>query len=515
MQNWAWKRAQRAARGEYVPNSPPEGDDVRLVKNITDNMVNIRDYLHNTADLVTNEVMVCGLHVQLLTFEGMVNSQNMSHLLITPLTELKMINPTPDALLDWVRNQAVLAPEQHEDFTLGDLYRHLMSGFVGLLIDGVDRCVILGIQGFASRSVSEPDSEVNVRGSKEGFVEPIRVNVALMRRRVKSSRLVFEYLSAGSTSKTDIVVSYMADMVSQDVLREVKSRISQLDLDVVLDSGYLQPFLDSDIGSLFSNVGVTERPDTACAKVAEGRVVVLVDGTPFALVVPYLFAEHFQTLDDYAHRPYYAAFVRLMKYAAFFFTILLPGMYVAIASFHPELLPETLLLNVAASEATTPFPLMIEAIIIHFIYEIMREAGLRLPRPIGHAVGIVGGLVIGDAAVTAGLIGAPMVMIVALTAISSFVVPSLYEPVTVLRFTFIVIGGLTGLYGITVGLCAVFVNLCALSAYGIPATSPATPVRLYDWRDVFFRAGWRTLGRRRLRIQRLPGNELDEGDGAQ
>ena len=507
-----WQTVRGTARGEYMPNTPPEGDDKRLGTSLGDNMVLIRQYLHNTADLVNNEVIICGMHVQLLVFEGMVSTQNMSRLVISPLTELKLENPTPANLLDWVRNKAVMAPEQHEDTTLGDLYRHLMSGFVAVLIDGVDRAVLLGIQGFVSRSVSEPDSEVNVRGSREGFVEIIRQNMSLMRRRVKSSRMVFEFVQGGVTSKTDIVLCYMADMVAPDMLRDIRNRINQMDLDIILDSGYIQPFLDTDIGSLFSNVGVTERPDTACAKVAEGRVVVLVDGTPFALVVPYLFAENFQTLDDYTHRPYYAAFVRIMKYTAFFFTILLPGAYVAIATFHPELFPETLLLKIAAAEASTPFPLMVEALLIHLIYELMREAGLRLPRPIGHAVGIVGGLVIGDAAVTAGLIGAPMVLIVALTAISSFVVPSLYEPVTVLRFAFIFVGGLTGLYGVTLGLCAVFVNLCALSAYGIPATSPATPLRLYDWRDVFFRASWKTLGRRRMRITRLPGNELEEGE---
>ncbi|MBC8545548.1 spore germination protein [Clostridiaceae bacterium NSJ-31] len=507
------RKLQRSAGAEYVKNSPPQGDDIRLGSDLTQNMINIRQYLHDTADFVNKEVLVCGQRVQLLTFEGMVSTANMTEALLEPLLSLRLENPTPQSLLWWMRNEAVLAPEQKEVYSLGELYKALMSGFVGVLIDGVDVAVIAGIQGFAYRSVSEPDSEVNVRGSREGLVEPIRTNMSLIRRRIKSSRLVFELTSAGSTSKTDLCLCYLANMVSPEILEDVRSRLARMDLDMILDSGYVQPFLDTNLSSLFSNVGVTERPDTVAAKISEGRVVVLVDGTPFALIVPYLFSENFQTLDDYAHRPYYASFIRIMKYVSFFFTILLPGAYVAIASFHPELFPEALLFNIAAAEETTPFPLMFEALIIHIIYEIMREAGLRLPRPIGHAVGIVGGLVIGDAAVTAGLIGAPMVMVVALTAISSFVVPSLYEPVTILRFLFIIVGGVSGLYGITLVLCIVFVNLCAINAYGVPATAPATPTKLFDLRDVLIRSSWKTLGRRTLRVQKLPGSEVGDKGG--
>lgn len=499
---------ERQAVRQYVGNSPPEGDDVRLTEDLTENMVNIRQYLGGTVDFVNHELTICGLRVQLLLFEGMVSTANMAEFLVEPLTKLTMENPTPLSLLHWMRYECAFAPEQKEVRTLGDLFKALMSGFVGILIDGVDIAVIAGLQGFASRSISEPDSEVNVRGSREGFVEPVRTNMAMIRRRIKSSRLVFEFLSAGSTSKTDLCLCYLSNMASPAILDEVRSRLSKVDLDMVLDSGYIQPFLDTDVMSIFSNVGVTERPDTVCAKIGEGRVVVLVDGTPFALIVPYLFSENFQTLDDYAHRPFYASFIRIMKYFAFFVTILLPGVYVAVVNFHPELLPEPLLYTIAASGATTPFPLMVEALLIHFLYELMREAGLRLPRPIGHAVGIVGGLVIGDAAVTAGLIGAPMVLIVALTAISSFVVPSLYEPVTILRFLFIVIGGLWGMYGVTLLLCVIFVNLCALSAYGVPATAPATPAAVFDMRDVFIRTGWKTLGKRKLKVQNLPGNEV-------
>ncbi|MCI5802472.1 MAG: spore germination protein [Oscillospiraceae bacterium] len=507
MFGWIRHKIERERRTSYVPSGEESGD-VRFTGNSLEDMIGIRSQLSGTSDFMVREVTVCGISVHLLMFEGMFNLQTMTEILIEPLTSLALEGPSPQKLLQWVRGRAVLGADQNEVYTASALFPFLMAGFVGVMIDGVEPVIVVGIQGYNFRSISEPSAETNVRGSREGFTEPIRINMTMIRRRIKSPTLVMKLRQAGGKSKTDLCLVYLSDMVSPEILREVEYRLSQVSMDTVLESGYIQPFLDTRRPALFSNVGTTERPDTLCAKVSEGRIGVLVDGTPFALIVPYFFNEHFQSIDDYAGRPYYAAFNRWLKYLAFFFTILLPGVYVAVGTFHPELFPESLLLNIAAAEESTPFPLMLEALIIHFIYELMREAGLRLPRPVGHAVSIVGALVIGDAAVTAGIIGSPMVMVVALTAISSFVVPSLYEPVTVLRFAFIVIGGWMGLYGITLGLALVLVNICGINAYGVPASSPESPFQLFPMRDVLIRLGWRKLGKEKLRVQKLPGSEL-------
>ena len=289
------------------------------------------------------------------------------------------------------------------------------------------------------------------------------------------------------------------------MVQEVERRLSEAVFDSLLDSGYLRPFLESGPFSLFSGTNVTERPDTLCAKLSEGRIGILVDGSPFAVVAPTLFAEHFQSADDYSERPYYAVLMRLIKYLAFFLTMLLPGCYVAAVEYHPELLPAELLFRVAEAESGMAFPLMAEALFVHFLYELMREAGLRLPRPVGHAIGIVGALVIGDAAVSAGLIGTPMVLIVALTAISSFVVPSLYEPLTLLRLVFILLGGTLGLYGVVLGLCFVGANLCSVTVLGVPATSPEMPFSGYAMRDTLLRMSWKWLGRRQFLVSRTAG----------
>ena len=299
--------------------------------------------------------------------------------------------------------------------------------------------------------------------------------MSMIRRRIKSPTLVFEMQQLGSRSNTDICVCYISDKADPKLLENVKRRIKSIDLNTILESGYIQPYLEGEGGWFFSECGTCERPDTFAAKLYEGRIGILVDGTPFSLIVPHLFIESFQTLDDYTQKPFYAAFIRLVRVIAYLITLFLPGAYVAVASYNPEMLPSSLILNLAAAEQTAPFSLMVECLFIHFMYEILREAGIRLPRPIGHAIGVVGGLVIGDITVTAGLVGAPMVLVVALSGLCSFVVPQNYEKVVVLRFLYIFAGGIFGLYGLLLTSGAVVVKMCSLDTYGVPYMAPISP----------------------------------------
>ena len=267
-------------------------------------------------------------------------------------------------------------------------------------------------------------------------------------------------------------------------------------------------FLENRHLSLFSGVDVTERPDTLCGKITEGRIGVLVDGTPFVLVIPYLFVEHFQSMDDYALNPYYATFLRLIKYFSFSVSMLLPGIYVAVGTYHPEMFPPVLLLSFLNANQATPFPLMVEALMIHFLFEIMREAGLRFPKSVGHAVSIVGALVIGESAVRAGLVGAPMVIIVAMTAMSSFVIPSLYGAMAILRFGFILLGGSLGLYGVMLGVCLFVCSICAMNIQSIPYMAPLSPFSPKAMLDVLIRADWRKLWKQKFRVQNVPGSQI-------
>jgi spore germination protein KA len=492
---------------EIIPPKLETGN--QIVSDLLENMVIIQSKMKGSSDFNVRELEIGGVRVNVFLNEGMINIQTVNRSMVEMVQHFSE-GATAEDIYTFIETKMLFSHEVKDLYTFDELFKMMMSGFMIILIDGIDHAIALAAQGFAYRSISEPSSEINVKGSREGFTEPIKINMSLIRRRIKSDALRFEMLKLGEDSQTDICLAYMEDIVSKKLLQQIRYKLSHIRSKIVLDSGYVQPFLESVRGSLFSDVGYTERPDTVCAKIYEGRVAVLVDGTPFVLIVPYLFSENFQSIDDYNQKAYYGSFVRILKYLAFIITILLPGAYVAVGTYHPELFPPSLLFNIVSSQETTPFPMMVEALFIHFVYEIMREAGLRLPRPIGFAISIVGSLVIGDAAVTAGLIGSPMVMVVALTAISSFVVPSLQEPAAILKFAFILIGGTTGLYGIALGSAVVMVNACSLTAFGVPFLSPITPFSAYPMRDTFVRAGFKTLQEKDVTVDELNGVHLDE-----
>ena len=510
--------SQSCQEGGLFDNSRPWGvgtrqqAKTRLSRSLTENMVKVKAFAQNTNDFLDRKITVGGVKVSLLMCEGMSDLELFGTMIAKPLEYMKTEGATGEEVAAWIGENLVLAEEQKEFFTYDELFSFLLAGFVVVLIDGVDRGIACGIQGYNFRSVSEPSTEMNIAGSREGFVEVIRVNQTMIRRRIRSPSLKFEMLQLGEKSRTDVSLVYLTDTVDPSLVEAVRRKLEKISSDIVLSQGYLRPYLEGKPLSPFSTVGMTERPDTLCAKINEGRIGILVDGTPFALTVPHLFLEHFQSMDDYSYRPYYGSFMRMLKYFAFFLSVFLPGLYVAITVFSPQMLPDALLFNIAASEQQTPFSMMTEALVIHLIYEIMREAGLRLPRPVGHAVSIIGALVIGDAAVQAGIIGSSMVMVVALTALSSFVVPSLYEVTAVMKFVFIIVGGTWGLFGISVGFVLLLTNLCALESFGMPITAPTSPWSAADMRDNFWRQDWKKLGKMRLRVQDLPGSRI-KNDG--
>lgn len=497
-------------QGDDQPKQEKYQPRSKLSNSLLDNMLVIRQRLDSSADLNVRELEVGSIKVSILTAENMADLSSM-HLSMMTLSKSfeGQVNTKPQEVYQFFEQKLLFSSELSDVYTMEELLTMIMSGFMVVLIDGMNRAVALGAQGFQFRGISEPSGEGNVRGSREGFTEPVKINMSMIRRRIKSEKLKFEGMVLGEDSITNITLVYMNGLVSEELLNGIRYRLSKIKSKMILNSGNLQPFLESSMGSLFSEVGYTERPDTLCYKINEGRVGILVDGTPFALIVPYVFSENFQSIDDADQKPYYVCLVRMLKYIAFGITILLPGFFVAMGMYHPELFPPSLLLNVVASQETTPFSMLTQALFIQFVYEIMREAGLRLPRPIGHTVGIIGSLVIGEAAVTSGLISAPMVMIVAITAISSYVIPNLQEPGTALRFLFIIVGGYAGLYGIALLSIIVLVNACAVSAFGVPYMAPIAPFNKYSMRDTFLRLGHQSMQNHRSNLSELNGVHIN------
>lgn len=487
-----------------------ENEGRLLKEDLSLNLAEIRGDFGKSQDIKIREAVISGRKAAVLLCDGMVNSVQLSELVMNPIMRSTVKTKSAFEHYTVIRDSVTNAVEQDEVNTVEDVELYMMSGFAVFLLDGVASAMVMGIQGWAKRSIDEPGNEAMAKGAKEGFIESLNDNVALVRKRLKTPDLKFEMMKLGKDAKTNVTVAYMENKADSKIVEEVKARLQSIPGDAIIDYGCIQPYLDTNRLSFFTAVGNTERPDTLSSKLLEGRVAVMIDGTPFALIVPYLFTENFQTLDDYDNRPYFATFIRVLKFLAFILSMLVPGVYVAIGTFHQELFPSMFLFDVATAEFHTPFNLMVEALLIHFLYEIMREAGLRLPKTIGHAVSIIGAIVIGDATVSAGLIGAPMLIVVAVTAISSYVVYPLYEPVALLRFLFIVIGGTMGIYGIMVFVAVLMVNLASISPYGVPYTSPLTPFDPQSMEDTVLRAGWKRLYRHPFKIQNLRGADIDK-----
>ena len=445
--------------------------------------------------------------------EGMVDKEGLAQSAVNPLMSFDFKRKTPQEVFDLVL-YSVLASCDVAGFSGTEkLISYITSGFTVIAIDGADGLIAVGAQGFAFRGVTEPESEVVQRGAREGFTEPLRVNMSLIRRRIKDPDLVFEQVTVGEKSKTQLMLCYLKSAVSPKLLNKLRKRLDSCDLETVLASGYLTEYLeDPHTSRLFSGVGISERPDTVCGKLTEGRIAIIVDGTPAVMIVPHLFVEEFQSVDDYSNRTYYAAFIRLMKYLSFFVSVFLPGLYVALAQFHPEYFPTWLLINTSESLAQTPFPVTAEVLAITVVYEIMKEAGLRIPKSLGHAVSIVGALVIGDSAVNAGIISASTLMVVATAAICGYVTSPLYPPIMMLRLLFIVVGGFTGLWGITLATAVVLIGMCAKTSLGVPYLSSLSPFSLRRMRDVFIRAGWRQLSKHTIRVQKFPETEVQDAN---
>jgi Bacillus/Clostridium GerA spore germination protein. len=501
---------------QYKPQAGETPDYTILKESLLDNMTYLNGQFDGCPDFVTKEFVTCGRNAMILEIDNMIDKLEVTQSILDPLTKI-----TPPAtaasddglLFDWLRDNVLSSIDQKEAFSYEELIGFLMAGFVVVLIDGVNRALVFGLQGFKFRSIEEPSTDKALRGSREGFIEPLHFNMMLVRRRIRNPNLKFEIYRLGSESKTEVCISYIKSVANESMLTEIRHRLKTIDLDTVLASGYIMNYFQDDPFSIFTTVGSTERPDTFCGRLNEGQIGIIVDNTPWTLTMPYLFVDNFQNMDDYAVSPYYATFTRVLKYLAFFTSVLIPALYVAVGSFHQSLLPSQLLYTLASAEESTPFTLVFEAIFMQTVYEMIREAGLRAPSQFGFAINIVGALIIGQAAVSAGLIGAPMVIIVAITATSALIVPTLYDPGIILRFVFIILAGMAGMYGIALAVAFTALHLCAIKSYEVPYTAPISPFSGIALRDVLIRVPWKMMEKRKMAVQDLPGSNVDKTQG--
>lgn len=409
-----------------------------------------------------------------------------------------MYTPIPprfvgNQVVEYLMENVIVGDEIKREQYLSKIADSVLEGDAALLLEGCNYGIIVSSKGWPKRTIAEPVSESVVRGPREGFTEALTVNISLLRRRIGTPMLKFKYLFLGIQTKTKIAITYVEGVASPAVVEEVIKRVSEIEIDGILESGYIEELIRDSPLCPFKTVGHTERPDVAAAKMLEGRVVILVDGTPFVLTVPYIFVEAFQANEDYYKHFAIASVDRLIRYLCFFITTSTPAVYLSLITYHHQLIPTPLILSISAARKGVPFPAVVEVLTMGLLFEVLREGGIRLPRPIGQALSIVGAIVLGDAAVSAQLVSAPMIIVVATTGIAGFAVPQLYGTAILIRLIFALLASVLGLYGFFFGVMGLFIQLASMRSFGIPYLSSLDSNDFQDVKDTTIRAPWWTM----------------------
>ncbi|MEW6696998.1 MAG: spore germination protein [Bacillota bacterium] len=464
-----------------------------------------------TSDLVLRKLLIgAGSKPALVVYlENMADKKILSEGIIAKLQE------APPEFLDNVKVTAHSILAVSKVSVTADLNRvvsRILSGDTGIFLAGSSRAIIAATGGWETRSIQYPETEVNVEGPKEGFIESIDVNMTLLRRRLRNSNLRFETITLGTRTNTEVAVAHLQGVTDPGIVAEVKRRLKAIHKDGILTVEILHEFLRDQPYSPFPTIAKTERPEKVVACLLEGRVAVLLDGYPFVLVAPMTFAMFLQAGDDYYQSFYYGTFVRWIRIFAFVITLVLPSFYIALVTHHWEMMPTALALSLAGGRAGVPFPYFLEALAMEFTFEVLREAGIRMPRAVGQAVSIVGALVIGQSAVQAGLVSPGIVIIVAFTGIASFAIP-VYEastPFRLLRFPLIFVTAGLGLPGLVAGVMMIWGHMTSLTSFGVPYLAPFVPLQSKDLKDTLFRVPQWAMFTRPQSIPSMDPKRLDD-----
>lgn len=365
---------------------------------------------------------------------------------------------------------------------------YILTGKSVLIISDCARYLVANTLSIEKRGVESPEIESSIRSPRDAFVENLDANLSLIRYRIKHSTLKTEYYSVGKRTKTSVVLLYMDDIANPAYVTEIRNKIEKIDVDGILESGYLQKFISDGSIGLFPQVGLCERSDAACAHILDGKVCILVNGSNLALIAPKTFIEFFDAGDDHYDNTYFGMYIKSLRFLSLIISLTLSALYVAVVGFHPDFLPSQYILALAASRVGVPVNAVLEATLMEILLELLREANLRLPKKIGTSIGIVGAIVIGQALVAAGLVSSPIIIIVALSSLSSYAVPdfSIMTPIRLLKFLMIFLSAIFGLFGFVMGLSIVLIKLTSTTSFGIPYTAPAAPFSFKAMKNFIF-----------------------------
>ena len=501
-------------KGKWPLNDARDSlNNKKLMKGINDNVADVKNIFQNDSDFISRKFQLCGtITAEALFISTIVDTDKINRDIIRPLQEKRqdpITDFTPLTLdkkqerrkkdfLQWLLDDVLYhcAGETAEE--MQSVINALLRGKTVIFIDGAEEALLLDTYKPEKRGIEQPETERVVRGPREGFIEQIQTNIYLLRYRLPVPEFRVEPMVAGNATKTKISVCYLDNLASKELVNEVKRRVNDICIDRILDAGYIEQLIQDNPRSPFPQIQNTERPDKAVGNLLEGRVVILVDGSPFALIVPAIFNQFYHTSEDYNDRWLVASLVRIIRFVALIFALTFSSFYITILSFHPELIPAKFVVAASSGRAGVPFPVVVEVLVMEVSMEILREATVRMPQQVGGALSIVGVLVIGQAAVMAGFVSPITVVIIAMSTIGSFATPS-YNAATafrMLRFPLIILSGMFGLLGLSVGLMFIINHMLSLRSFGIPYLAPVSPGNLQGFKDSVIRAPLRWLKER-------------------
>ncbi|WP_273324676.1 spore germination protein [Vallitalea guaymasensis] len=462
--------------------------NIKLYENIISNLDIIKKGFVNCDDIIIRDLSIgdkYNLKAALIYIDGMIN---------TEVIELSIMNKLNNCTCK-IRSKEYfkhLFGINDKDVTseMDVIFKSILQGKAVLLIDKINFALVLNFENPPKRDISEPSIEINIRGPREGFTESLTINVCLLRKRIKNIDLKVEHFIIGKQTETDLKIVYLDNITDKEIVDEVRTRIKKIDLDSIVDTSNVEECISD--GGTFNFIPTafhTEKPDTASRKILQGKVAILVDGSPTVLVVPCTFIEHIQAQEDYYNNHVLATIDRVIRFISFLLALLLPAFWVSISTFHHELIPTSLVVTVIKTRSGLPFPTLVEAFFMLAAYEIIKEAGIRMPESIGQAISVVGALVLGQSAVSAGLVSTPMVIVIAVTGIATYVIPSveLTRSIIFPKYAFLLLGGSFGLIGLLSGMLFFLVYLLSLRSFGVPYLSPFGPLDSEKLKDTLYR----------------------------
>ncbi len=421
--------------------------------------------------------------------DGMINNKLLNEDVIRPLLEYPFGKDDPD-LTRTVSESITLSDSVEKTDQVEHLVQGIVYGDTILLARGCPDALILNTKGWIFRSIAEPESERVLRGPREGFNESLLMNLSMLHRKLRTPDLKVRYRTFGRRTRTKACLCYLDSLVNKSVLKELEKRLDRIDIDGTLDSNYIGELIKDAPFSAIKTIGMTERPDVVAARLLEGRVALFLDGTPSVLTVPHLFIEHFQSDEDYYVNFVFSSIGRFLRIAAFVISITFPAIYVALTTFHQEMLPTQLLLSISAARQGVPFPTALETVLMLIVFEMLRESGARMPGIMGQTLSIVGALVVGQAAVDAKLVSAPIIIVVGLAGITGLMVPRLKGYILIHRFCLLFCACLLGLYGLLLGLVILMVSIFSMHSFGVPIVPDMHLNNPQEYKDIYFRLPW-------------------------